>query len=48
LCKKVKKGERWSCAFLGTSQEGGDEPRRRRKRNNKQSNIRSKPKPKAI
>jgi hypothetical protein len=35
-------------AFLGTSQEEGDEPRRRRKRINKQSNIRPKPKPKAI
>jgi hypothetical protein len=47
LCKKVKEGERWSCAFPGTSQEGEDEPRRRRKEENQQTNKR-KPRAKAI
>jgi hypothetical protein len=40
---KVKeRGRRMECAFLGTSQEEGDEPRERKKKNIKQKGIRTK------
>jgi hypothetical protein len=44
---RSRRGIGLACAFLGTSQEGEDEPRRRRKEDNQQTNKR-KPRANAI